>query len=82
MATIEREINKSTLADKAEVRQLVAETNVRMDFVPDPTATINKIRAMMLAEGIRPEDNAFTTELMQMRYGVSGGIVASGLNQP
>ena len=68
MAIIERDITKNIFADKAEVRRLVAETNDRMGFVPDSTATVEKVRAMMQAEGIRPEDNAFTTELMRMRY--------------
>ncbi len=68
MAIIEREISKSVFADKDEIRRLVAEVNARMGFVPDPTATVQKVRAMMQAEGIHPEDNAFTTELMRMRY--------------
>jgi len=55
-------------ANKDEIRQLVAEVNERMGFVPDPTATPQKAREMMLADGIRPEDNAFTAELMRMRY--------------
>lgn len=67
MATIEREIN-AIFADKAEVRRLVAEVNERMGFVPDPTATPQKAREMMLADGIRSEDNAFSTELKRMRY--------------
>ena len=80
MAAIERKINESVFADKAKIQRLVAETSVRMKFVPNPTATIGKIRAMMLAENIRPEDNAFTTELMHMRYSVFCGIVAFGPN--
>lgn len=68
MVIIERDINKSVFADKDEIRRLVAEVNARMGFVPDPTATVQKVRAMMQAEGIRPEDNAFTTELLRMRY--------------
>ncbi len=68
MAILERDVSKSVFADKAEVRRLVAETNERMGFVPDPTATVEKVRAMMAAEGIRPEDNVFITELMRMRY--------------
>lgn len=67
MATIEREVN-AVFADKAEVRRLVAEVNERMGFVPDPAATPQKAREMMLADGIRPEDNAFSAELMRMRY--------------
>jgi len=67
MAIAEREIN-AIFADKAEVRRLVAEVNERMGFVPDLTATPQKAREMMLADGIRSEDNAFSTDLKRMRY--------------
>jgi hypothetical protein len=30
--------------------------------------SVLKVRAITEAEGIHPEDNAFTTELMRMRY--------------
>jgi hypothetical protein len=43
--------------DKKAIQEIVAELNKRMGFVPDPTATAQKARAMMLARGIRPEDN-------------------------
>ena len=39
-----------------------------MGFVPDPTATPEKVRLMMRVDGIEPEDNAFTSELLRMRY--------------
>ena len=68
MAILERDVSKSVFADKEEARRLVAETNECMGFVPDPTATVEKVRAMMAVEGIRPEDNAFTTKLMRTRY--------------
>lgn len=67
MATIEREVSNA-FADKAQVRRLVAEVNEQMGFVPDPAATPQKAREMMLADGIRPEDNTFSAELMRMRY--------------
>lgn len=67
MAIVEREVS-NMFADKDEIRKLVAEVNARMGFVPDPTATPQKAREMMMADGIRPEDNPFTTELMRMRY--------------
>ncbi len=68
MPIIERDINKSVFADKDEIRRAIAEVNARMEFVPDPAATVEKVRAMMQAEGIHPEDNAFTAELMRMWY--------------
>ena len=45
------------------------EMEQRKGFVPDPDATIEKLREMLLAEGVRPEENALTRELLQMRYG-------------
>ena len=60
-------INKGD-ADEAKTRRPVAETNERMGFVPDPAATVEKVRAMMAAEGVRPEGNAFITDLKRVLY--------------
>lgn len=67
MATIEREVS-SVFANKEGIKKLVAEVNERMGFVRDPTATAQKAREMMQAEGVRPEENAFTADLMRIRY--------------
>ena len=56
-------------ADKEELNRLMDEMEQRMGFVPDPAATIEKLREMLLAEGVRPEENALTAELLRMRYG-------------
>ena len=66
MAVIEREVG-SMFANKDAIRQLVAEVNERMGFVPDLTTTPEKVRLMMRMDGIEPEDNAFTSELLRMR---------------
>jgi hypothetical protein len=55
--------------DKEELNRLMDEMEQRMGFVPDPEATIEKLREMLRAEGIRPEDNAFSREIIRMRYG-------------
>ena len=68
MAIIERDINKSVFVDKDEIRRLVVEVNARIGFVPDPTATVQKVRAMIQAEGLHPKDDAFITEIMRRRY--------------
>ena len=52
MAMLERDVSKSVFADKAEIRRLVAGTNKSMDFVPNPAATVEKVRALVAAEGI------------------------------
>jgi ethanolamine ammonia-lyase large subunit len=56
-------------SDKEELNRLIDDLDKRTGFVPDPNATIEKLREMLLAEGVRPEDNALTRELLQMRYG-------------
>jgi hypothetical protein len=45
------------------------EMDKRNGFVPDPDATIEKLREMLLAKGVRPEDNACSREIIRMRYG-------------
>ena len=57
MATVTEPKVKYPFLDKTEIQRIVAEQNARMGFVPDPTATAEKARAMALALGIKPEDN-------------------------
>jgi hypothetical protein len=37
--------------------------------VLDPAATPQKAREMMIANGVRPEDNSFSSEIRRMREG-------------
>lgn len=54
-------------ANKDEIRRLVAEQYAEMAIPDDPTATPQQARAMMLAQGIRPEDNDFSRGIIQVR---------------
>ena len=54
--------------DKELLRREIAWANAQMGFVPDPDATAVKARALMLAEGIRPEDNLFSRDIIRARY--------------
>jgi hypothetical protein len=54
--------------DPDEVRRIIAATNERMGFVPDPTATAEQAQAMMRALGIRPEDNILSSLIIADRY--------------
>jgi len=56
-------------ADKGELNRLMDEIEKRMGFVPDPDATPQKARELMRADGVRPEDNSGSREIMRMRYG-------------
>jgi hypothetical protein len=56
------------VVDKTWLRQQFAEKDARSGFSPDPTATPQRVREMMLADGIKPEDNAFSREILRERY--------------
>ncbi len=58
---------KALLINKRALQQTMDELNKRMGFVRDPKATAEQTRALILAEGIRPEDNAFSREIIRMR---------------
>ena len=54
--------------DKRALQKAVAELNERMGFVKVPNASAERAQEMMRAEGIRPEDNIGSCEIIQMRY--------------
>ena len=56
-------------ADKAALLKILEEQDKMMGFVFDPTATPQKSYELMLAQGIRPEDNEFSCEIKRMREG-------------
>jgi hypothetical protein len=60
---------KSLLADKAALRKILEEQDKLTGFVPDPSATPQKARELMIADGVRPEDNLFSREIIRMREG-------------
>jgi hypothetical protein len=53
---------------QALVRRM-QEIDARAGVVDDPTITVERLREMMRARGVRPEDNGASHELIQMRYG-------------
>ena len=67
MTTASKSRSSPLFADKKLIQAIVAEQNEAMGFVKDPTATPQKARAMMLALGIRPEDNEFSREIIRSR---------------
>ena len=58
---------KPLVANKAILRQILEAQDRQDGFVPDPAATPQKARDLMLAQGIRPEDNAFSCEIRRLR---------------
>ncbi len=64
----ERTAVESMKIDKQWLQQQFAEMDERTGFVVDPTATVQKVRERMLANGIRPEANEFSREILRDRY--------------
>jgi hypothetical protein len=75
--TLELEVNEMSLtltrgirplvADKKHIQEMVAEQNRIMGFVIDPTAMAERAQEMILADGVRPEDNAFSRGIIEAR---------------
>jgi excisionase family DNA binding protein len=76
-AEVEREAERMTaapesglralIADKEALRRILEQQDRLTGFVPDPTATGPRAREMMLANGIRPEENLASRDIIQMR---------------
>ncbi len=67
MAEPSKPIQRNLFLDKKPIQRIVAEQNEKMGFVPDPTATPAKARAMMRRLGIRAEDNIFSCGIIAAR---------------
>lgn len=59
---------RSMIIDKQWLQQKFAEMDLMSGFVLDATVTIEKLHEMMLADGIRPEDNSFSRDIIRSRY--------------
>jgi hypothetical protein len=58
-----------TGAELERLRKIAHEVNERAGIVGDPNITAEQLQARMQAEGVRPEDNGASRELLRMRYG-------------
>ena len=54
-------------ADKTLLKQKIQEQNALIGLIHDPSATAEQARAMILAEGVRPEDNIFSCGIIAIR---------------
>jgi hypothetical protein len=62
-----KETKRRLFIDKALIRPIIAEQNRQMGWEPDSEATPEKAQEMMLALGIRPEDNLFSSGIIAAR---------------
>lgn len=68
MAVLERTGIGVLLADTESLRRIVEDVYRDLGIRHDPGATPEQSREMVLADGIRPEENAFSREIVRMRY--------------
>lgn len=56
----------SIIIDKHWLREALAVVNINTGLAPAATKTIEDLHVMMMADGVRPEDNEASQEIMQM----------------
>ena len=59
---------KSLFVDRRALMEALAEFHAATGFVPDDTGTIEDLHQQMIAEGVRPEENIFSREMIALRY--------------
>jgi len=57
----------SAFIDKTWLRNQLAERDARQGFTLDQSVSVSQVRAIMMEDGIRPEENEFSREIMRMR---------------
>lgn len=55
--------------DRQALIRLAEEIDAQAGIAPDPQMSIAKLRELMQSDGVRPEDNGASRELIRMRYG-------------
>jgi hypothetical protein len=68
MAVKETEITTNKVIDKKWLQEQFAEMDARTGFVVDKTMTAEKLHALMVESGVRPEDNILSREILRERY--------------
>jgi hypothetical protein len=58
---------RTLFVNKRVVQEVVRAQNEAIGFEPDPTATGETAQQLMLAHGIRPEDNLFSRGIIAAR---------------
>jgi hypothetical protein len=68
MTTARNPTKESLFPDKARLRRLAAEQDRQAGITFDPTATPEKVRELMRACGVRPEENLFSRDILRVKY--------------
>lgn len=69
MAVTHKQLPGIRYTDKEALLKILEEYNRETGFVPDPNVTAQEVREMMIACGVRPEENSASREIMRIREG-------------
>jgi hypothetical protein len=68
MDVVQKPRERRRFADKAKYVRLMEEIDAKAGVVVDPDATVEKLRRMLLEQGIRPEDNLLSRDIIRAKY--------------
>lgn len=69
MALTEKPLPAIQFSDKKALLKILEEYDRQMGYVHDPNVTAEQVREMMIACGVRPEDNSGSREIIRIREG-------------
>jgi hypothetical protein len=72
LAIVSNSHNRRFFTNREEqeaLRKLARDVNERAGICGPPELTAEELQAQMVREGVRPEENAASRELLRMRYG-------------
>jgi hypothetical protein len=68
MAVARQTEKREWFSDKKAFLKFLEAQDQETGFVVDPTVTPEKVYEMMLAQGVRPEDNILSRDIIRARY--------------
>ncbi|HEY3333005.1 MAG TPA: hypothetical protein VGK19_23430 [Capsulimonadaceae bacterium] len=71
MATIKKEEQNARIADKVKLLAMLDRVDAANGHVRSKGMPAKELRALIIAQGVKPEDNIATRELHELRYGGS-----------
>lgn len=67
MSLTEKPELKSAFVDKERLKKVLQDVHTALGIEYDPTATAEQSRAMILADGVQPEDCIFSRGIIEAR---------------
>jgi hypothetical protein len=68
MAVDDQTETRQWFSDKKALRELIEQIGAKAGFTYDPTMTRKRLREILLAQGIRPEDNLLSRDIIRAKY--------------